>query len=74
MSRRMAYKTRPPTEKFHHVPAGIGKDEHIPAAESLTHSVRHDAAEPVEALAHINGLVVQPVPAGVIQIKHCWPL
>lgn len=49
-------------EHLHHVPARVHEDEHVPAAQAFAHGVGHDAAQAVEALAHVHRLVVKPVP------------
>lgn len=51
-------------------PAGVDEDVDVAVALVPAHGVRHDAAKPVEALAHVHRLVVKPVPAGPVQAEH----
>ena len=57
-------------EELHHIATGVNKDEDIPTTQATTHGVGDDAAQSVEALAHINGLVIQPVPVCPIKVEH----
>ena len=45
-------------EQLHHIPAGVHKDEDITAVQTSTHGVGYDAAQAIEALAHIDWLVI----------------
>ena len=56
---------------LHHVPARVHEDVHVAAPQAGAHPVGHDAAQAVEALAHVHRLVVQPVLDVAVQTKHC---
>ena len=59
------------TKHLHHVSARIHEDVHITSFEVGAHTVGYDAAQTVEALAHVHRFVVQPVLHRAIQTKHC---
>ena len=59
------------TKHLHHVSARIHEDVHITSFEVGAHTVGYDAAQTVEALAHVHWPVVQPVLHRAIQTKHC---
>ena len=58
-------------QDLHPVPCGIDEHEHVSAAHAHSHAVVHYAAQSVEAHAHVNRLVEQPVSHGIIKAKHC---
>ena len=52
----------------------IHEDVHVAVPDVRAHPVGHDAAQTVEALAHVHRLVVQPVLHRPVQTKHCSPI
>ena len=58
------------TEELHHIAAGVDEDENVPAVQASAHGVGYDTAQAIEALTHIDRLVIQPVPVCSIQVEH----
>ncbi len=52
------------------IPALVHEDVHVPVHRIVTYSVPDKSGEGVEALAHIGGLAVEPIPHPLVQTKH----
>ncbi len=58
------------TQKLDPVAVLVDEDEYVSVAQICRHLVVDDAAQHVEALAHVGRLGKQPVPHAVVQTEH----